>query len=133
MRSKLTLHFGLPEYEVSCAHDGGSYRESKHSLYTPAQGGQLDPASTKPCWETAFNYDAYSYFHAVVLYTFLAINLKCISIVILGLMTLISQLKYDLLPQLVHLVTFYQMSDINILPCWIWDIFVFLYIFMSIV
>ena len=97
MRSKLIIHFGLPEYEVSCAHDGGSYGERKHILYIPAQGGQLGPASTKPCWETALSYDAYSYFHAVVFYTFLAINLKCVRTVILGLMTLLSLLKSDLL------------------------------------
>ena len=33
MRSRVTPHFGLPEYEVSYAHDGGSYRESEHILY----------------------------------------------------------------------------------------------------
>lgn len=74
-------------------------------------GGQLDSASAKPCWEPVFSGDAYSYFNAVVFYTFLAINVKHISIAILGLKTLLSQLKSDLLPQFVHLIIF--LSDVR--------------------
>lgn len=111
---------------MSCAGGVGSYRERTHSIY-PCRGRQLHPASAKPCWEPAFSCGACSYFNAaVVFYTFLAINLKHISIVFLGPMNLLSQLKSDLPPQLVHLVIFYQMLDIKILPCWVLDIFVFL-------
>lgn len=31
-RSRFTFHSGFPEYDVSCVHDGGSYRERKHIL-----------------------------------------------------------------------------------------------------
>lgn len=66
IKSRLILYLGLPGSEVSCAHGVGSVRERKDIPYAPAEEGQLDPASAKPCWEPTFSCDAHSYINDVV-------------------------------------------------------------------
>ena len=58
-----------------------------------------------------------------VFYTFLVINLKCSSIVILAPNATFLQLKSDLPPQFAHLVIFYRILDIKTHICWLWEIF----------
>ena len=65
----------------------------------------------------------YSFNVLTVFYTFLEINLKCSSIVILAPMHAFLQLKYDLPPQFAHLVIFHQISVIKTHICWVWEIF----------
>lgn len=75
------------------------------------------------CWEPAFSCDMYSFNVLTVFYTFLVINLKCSSIVILAPNATFLQLKSDLPPQFAHLVIFYRILDIKTHICWLWEIF----------